>query len=316
MSCVHPIKAWRNTFSDLKLKKRSAPFFREPPSVALANGTVKLSPLPCGRCITCRLDYSRQWAMRGVCELQSTEIAAFITLTYDKKHLPANGSLVKADYQKFLKRLRRRGYEFTYMLCGEYGENKGRPHYHAIIFGESFKHPEYDVDDDGVPLWSLAPVAQSSEMPLYVNDELTDIWGMGHVVFGDVSFAAIQYVSGYVTKKITGEMAKEHYGDRLPEFMRVSLKTPIGSRWFDKFESDVYPSDEFVFEGKVMRPPKYFQKRFAKKYPDKALDLSVKREIVAESRNHLNTPERLAARKAITLAKFSERVRRLDKELE
>lgn len=305
MPCVHPIQAWRNTFSDYKLKKRAAPFFKRPPEAALLAGTVRPTPLPCGKCIECRLDYSRQWAIRGACELQTVDRASFVTFTYSPEKLPPGRTLVKEDYQKFLKRLRRAGFEFTYMLCGEYGDRLGRPHYHAIFFGEDFRKDSY-----------RAPVTQSPDMPLYVNDKLTAIWGNGHVVVGDVSFASIQYVASYVTKKVNGEMAKDHYNGRMPEFMRMSLKTPIGSRWFDRFWSDVYPRDEFIFDGNVLRPPKYFQRRYAKLFPEKALDLSVKREKVAESNSGKWTVERLAARKAITLARFREHVRRLDKELE
>lgn len=304
MPCVHPISAWRNTFSDLKLRKRSAPFFKNPPQSALLGGTVRPVKLPCGKCVECRIDYSRQWAVRGACELQGCDRSSFLTLTYRDSDLPPDRSLVKEHYQKFIRALRRRGYKFTYMICGEYGDRLGRPHYHAIIFGEDFK-------SDAV----VAPVEQSKEMPLYSSAKLNEIWGKGYVVFGDVSFASIQYVASYITKKINGAMAKDHYNGRLPEFMKMSLKSPIGARWFDQFWSDVYPRDEFVFDGKVMRPPKYFQKRFAKMFPDKALDLSVKRENVAESMAHLWTPERLKARKAITLAKFREHVRRFDKEI-
>lgn len=303
MPCVHPIPAWRNTYSSISTRKRAAPVFRYP-ALKAAQGLVKEMKLPCGKCIECRIDYSRQWAMRGACELQTSSTASFLTLTYNSENLPPDGSLQKSHYQKFLKRLRRAGYKFTYMLAGEYGSKLSRPHYHAIIFGEDFKQGSY-----------TAPVQQTAEMPLYVNDKITNIWGKGYVVMGEVSFAAIQYVAGYITKKINGDMAKDHYKGKLPEFMRVSLKTPIGSRWFDKYASDVYPRDEFIHDGKAMRPPKYFQRRYAKQNPEKALDLSVKRETVAESMSGQWTPERLAARKAITLAKFKMHVRRLEKEL-
>lgn len=304
MSCVHPLSAWRNTFCDLRTRKRAAPFFTKPPAIAIKLGTVAFSPLPCGRCICCRIDQSRQWALRGVCELAMHERACFITLTYNNSSLPHDGSVNRFHYQEFVRALRRRGYKFKYMFCGEYGARLGRPHYHAIIFGEDFK-------TGSVP----APVAQSADYPLYMNDKVTDLWAKGHVVIGSVSFASIQYVAKYVTKKITGEMARDHYKGKLPEFMQPSLKPAIGAVWFDKFESDVYPHDEFIFEGKRLRPPRYFQKRYAKKYPDKALDLSVKRENVAMLRNHLNDPMKLAARKAITLARFVQHVRKLELEL-
>lgn len=308
MPCVHPIRAWRNNFSDLRSRKRSAPFFQPPPKSAIKGGTVKEIRLPCGKCIECRIDYSRQWAIRGLCELQFSPRASFVTFTYRNDDLPNGGSLVKEDYQKFLKRLRRAGFKFTYMLCGEYGEKLGRPHYHAIIFGEDFKKGA-----------SLAPISQSSDMPLYENPTLTRIWGKGHVVFGDVSYASIQYVAKYVTKKINGPLAKDHYQGKMPEFMRMSLKTPIGSRWFDKYHSDLYPRDEFVLvvndRSTVMRPPKYFQKRYAKMFPDKALDLSVKREKVADEMGDQWTPAKLASRKEITLAKFKQNIRRLERTL-
>lgn len=304
MSCVHPIPAWRNNYSDLRSRKRAAPFFKPPPKISLQNNTVKYTPLPCGRCICCRIDQSRQWALRGVCETNSVERSSFLTLTYKPESLPPTGSLVKQHYQDFIRALRRRGYKFTFMLCGEYGKNLGRPHYHMICFGEDFKQ-------NSTP----APIPQTEQYPLYINQQITDLWSHGHVVIGSVTFSSIQYVAKYVTKKVTGEMAKDHYDGKHPEFMQPSTRPAIGKRWFDRYETDVYPSDQFVFEGKVLRPPKYFQRRYAQKYPDKALDLSVKRETVAGLRNHLNTPERLQARKAITLARFVQHIRKLEESL-
>lgn len=307
MSCLHPIKAWRNTFSDFRTKKRAAPFFSPPPAAAIAGGTVKPCPLPCGRCLGCRLDYSRQWAMRGVCELQMNDRACFATLTYAPEHLgmlPAGSSLDRPDYQKFFKRLRRRGFKFTYMLAGEYGEKLGRPHFHVIFFGEDFRKDSYP-----------APVRQSKDMPLYCSKVLTETWGKGHVVIGDVSFASIQYVAGYITKKVNGEKAAEHYLGKKPEFMQASLKSPIGRSWLDKFMSDVFPRDEFIFKGKVMKPPKYFSKVYAKKFPKEYLELSIKREIFIESSKDNFTPEALAAKEEILLSKFKQRLRKLETQL-
>ena len=95
---------------------------------------------PCGQCMACRLNKQREKAMRIGHELQYHKESVFITLTYDPEHLPENGSLVKSDVQKFLKRLRKRlGVErVRYFLCGEYGELGNRPHYHLIVFGLSY----------------------------------------------------------------------------------------------------------------------------------------------------------------------------------
>ena len=46
--------------------------------------------IPCGHCIGCRLEYSRQWANRCLLEMQQHEQNCFITLTYDDEHIKNN----------------------------------------------------------------------------------------------------------------------------------------------------------------------------------------------------------------------------------
>jgi hypothetical protein len=62
--------------------------------------------IPCGRCIGCRLEYSRQWAMRCHHEASLHTFNSFITLTYDPENLPQDGSLdvYKSPDFCFLKR--------------------------------------------------------------------------------------------------------------------------------------------------------------------------------------------------------------------
>lgn len=63
--------------------------------------------VPCGKCIDCRLDRSRDWALRCMHELQTSEFGAcFVTLTYDDAHLPEGRSLDYRDFQLFMHRLR------------------------------------------------------------------------------------------------------------------------------------------------------------------------------------------------------------------
>lgn len=45
-------------------------------------------PLPCGRCIDCRIEYSHQWATRCVHESKMFLDSCFITLTYNDENLP------------------------------------------------------------------------------------------------------------------------------------------------------------------------------------------------------------------------------------
>lgn len=72
------------------------------------HGRADVQALPCGRCIGCRLERSRQWATRLMHEAQMHPSASFVTLTYDDPHLPRGASLQLDHLQKFLKRLRRR----------------------------------------------------------------------------------------------------------------------------------------------------------------------------------------------------------------
>jgi len=48
--------------------------------------------VPCGQCIGCRLERSRQWAVRCVHESSLYDRNCFITLTYSDEYLPRDGS--------------------------------------------------------------------------------------------------------------------------------------------------------------------------------------------------------------------------------
>ena len=70
--------------------------------------------------------------MRCMHEAQMHECNCFVTLTYEV----APRSLQYEDFQKFLKRLRKNsGKAVRYFACGEYGEEGGRPHFHALPLG-------------------------------------------------------------------------------------------------------------------------------------------------------------------------------------
>ena len=45
-------------------------------------------PLPCGRCIGCRIDKAQQWAQRCLHESQLYESNCFLTLTYGQPNYP------------------------------------------------------------------------------------------------------------------------------------------------------------------------------------------------------------------------------------
>ena len=144
------------------------------------NRVVSFVTVPCGKCIGCRLEYSRQWANRCMLELQYHDSSYFVTLTYNEEHVPRSYygnpetgealpslTLCKRDFQLFMKRLRKRFSDDTirFFMCGEYGPTTFRPHYHAILFG-------LHLDD-------LVPFSRSEQgFQYYTSESLQACWSV------------------------------------------------------------------------------------------------------------------------------------------
>lgn len=251
----------------------------------------------------------------------------FLTLTYKDECLPPGNSLKYEDFQLFMKRYRKEhngrikasGAEtegISFYMCGEYGENFGRPHFHACIFGDRF--PD-------LVLWRRSG---SGEL-IYRSETLERLWPFGYSSVGDVNFRSAAYVARYVMKKVTGDLADVKFGDvrsdgalvarshyeyvdddgviheRVPEFNRMSLKPAIGKRWFDKWSSDVYPSDNVIVNGKQCKPPKYYDRLLERIDEAQFIEIKDRREFDAQAFRGDNTPQRLEAKEAVTGAKLS-----------
>lgn len=165
------------------------------------------TPFPCGQCLPCRINKRRVWTHRLMLERFCHETAVFVTLTYDPEHLPVaekeTGTLDKRDVQLWLKRLRKavEPKKLRYYLCGEYGTQTYRPHYHAIIYGLGPEHVQL----------------------------IASTWAKGLVHVGDCTPESCQYVAGYVTKKMTKKQDAEQ-----KEFAVMSLRPGIGYPALDK----------------------------------------------------------------------------------
>lgn len=271
MACFKPIKAFRDSSGTL--------FFRSVP------GSNCFS-LPCGQCVGCRLERSRVWAARCMHEASLHSENCFITLTY--KDAPV--SLDYRDFQLFMKRLRKRFPRVRFYMCGEYGDQLSRPHFHACLFGVNFA--------DRVKFGRS----------LYRSPLLESLWPAGFSSIGEVTFESAAYVARYIMKKITGDLAESHYlridpdtGEMImltPEFCHMSLKPGIGAGWIDKYLSDVYPDGEMVVRGCESKAPRYYDKlyrrldrdshdamkhrRFCKSWDTSALEKVTSRLVVRE----------------------------------
>lgn len=267
MSCYSPLRVWRDVRPD-NFGVRSIHF--NPPR---RGADVEDFSLPCGQCIGCRLERSRQFAMRCMHEASLYDRNCFVTLTYTDEFLPDNGSLRRRDLQLFLKLLRKhvvriQGRSFRFYGCGEYGDLNNRPHYHFCMF---------DFDFSDKKPWRKT----GSGHVLFRSESLERIWKMGNCEIGSVTFESAAYVARYCLKKINGEKANEHYS-RLdsdgrivriePEFSAMSNRPGVGQPWLDRFACDVYPSDFVIVNGRKVKPPRFYDKKIALMQGD-ALDL-------------------------------------------
>lgn len=313
MPCYHPLTAWRSrtqrspTGKSLLVfdKKSLQPYPWEWEKICLA----------CSQCIGCRITRSREWALRCVHEASLYEKNCFLTLTFNPKEINYYGTLLKPDFTKFIKRLRKKykGNEchlnadsskmiwpIRYFHCGEYGEQLDRPHHHACIFNHDFPDKK---------LWSAR-----EGIKLYRSDALEKLWPYGFSTIGDVTFESAAYVARYIIKKINGKQALGHYS-RLdsatgeiyqlePEYITMSRRPGIGSRWFKRFKSDVYPKDFCTVKGRKFQAPKFYDHIYDIEAPEKMADVKEKRKLARIKNAADNTPERLQVKAIVALAEM------------
>lgn len=318
MSCFHPLKGFRigtteNGKADLKVTSYSVDHMEYYPddkrwhqididfvSPRASRVVRNYTELPCGKCVGCRMDYSRQWALRCMLELQYHDSAYFVTLTYDDLHVPqslygdlATGeahpslTLRKKDFQNFMKRLRfaHPDDNIRFFAAGEYGSKTWRPHYHAIIFG-------LHLDD-------LIPYSRSAQGYTYYNSEsLQKAWSiydkytgtytpLGFAVVGEVTYETAAYTARYVMKKLKGKEALLYDGMNMEHpFTLMSRKPGIARQYFDE-HPDLYNFDYINLAtqkgGKKFKPPRYYDQLFDLEHPEEMAEIKAIRRRTAEN---------------------------------
>lgn len=270
MTCSVPIKFWKIDPS----KNGGVGGLTKSQRLSYGDG-VGMIVVPCGHCIDCRLDRARDWSLRVMHELQTAPGGAvFVTLTYDDAHLPADNGLHYEHFQAFMHRLRKAlPGSGRFFMCGEYGEDYGRPHYHAILYN--------------CLLPDCKLYRQTGKVTLYTSDVLARLWRRGFCSVGAVTLHSAGYVARYSLKKVSGPGQEDVYGGREPPFSHQSLKPGLGYDWFCRYYSDVFPCDFVVFEGKRFRVPRYYSELY------EHID-AVKADIVKRKRRALAVDARRA----------------------
>lgn len=223
--------------------------------------------IPCGKCIGCRLDYSRRWATRLMLELQCHTSAFFVTLTYDDDHINRGDkiayTLVKKDVVDFMKRLRKEQSQrcdtkIRFYCAGEYGSDTHRPHYHLILF--DWIPPEGDL------VFLKNSFAGNK---YWYSLTLNKLWEKGYNVVADVTWKSCAYVARYMLKKHKGVDA-DIYDDLgiVPEFSTMSRMPGIGKEYYDVHSKEMLDLGYVQMPDGLTAPvPRYFDPFFERDYP-------------------------------------------------
>lgn len=289
MACTRPLKGYKAPGGKISFSPRTG--YTDLPSVRVK----------CGQCLGCRLERKRAWAIRAVHESQMHRSSCFLTLTYDNKHLPKDRSVDVRHWQLFAKKLRRKKGPFRFLHCGEYGEKNQRPHYHACIFGHDFHEDRTMHKKEGHPLW--------------ISEELGELWGNGFSTIGTLTFDSAAYVAGYCVKKSTGKQAKDAY-TRLdketgelwevkPDYATMSRRPGLGYEWYQKFKADVYPEDVVIQKGQVFRPPAYYDTLLEKEDPELWEKIQSKRKQIVKHDHDYQDECRLLSKEKVLESKMS-----------
>ena len=278
MPCYHPLKAFKVR---PETRDQSAKYVIASHKLEHVNykgqSYYESIDIPCGKCIGCRLEYSKQWANRIMLESKTSNNIWGINLTYNNDNIPIKHpidletgevitsiecpTLKEKDVQDFLKRLRMNMFRkygtksIRYAYAGEYGEQRQRPHYHLIVFN--------------CPIKDLKEVRKSKKnFPMYESEEISKTWGKGLVTINEVSWDYSAYVARYIMKKQKGQGSKEYYDSigREKEYFRTSRRPGLGKEYYNLNKDKIYDTDE-IFLGKrdkvlKLKPAKYYDKLF------------------------------------------------------
>lgn len=277
MPCFRPVAAWQPPDGG-SLQFREKADHRE-------------IEIPCGQCIGCRVQRQQMWAFRCLAEASQHRDNWFATLTYRPEDLPVQGSLCHRHWQLFAKRVRRSLGSFRYLMCGEYGEQNLRPHYHALLFGLSVP----DAHHFGV----------RRGYPIFRSERLTKLWGLGHVELGTVTAESARYCATYVLKDARPPEVLDEFTGELVQltrpYGRMSLRPGLGDAWIRRYYPEVFAHGVCYANDKQFVIPKRFKHILEDIDPQAFEQLKCTAIAKAQSR-HDNSADRLAVREQVALS--------------
>lgn len=251
--------------------------------------------IPCGKCDLCLVNRRYSNALRIMLEAESWPGKTyFITLTFDDEHL-GDGELDHNEWSQFIKDFRAKFCQAQYcdirkrkdyygkirsvtfkqikqVMCGEYGDQFGRKHFHGIIFNHEFT--------DIVPTGTFSKKGN----PLHTSASLASVWKKGFVELEEVTFDLALYVGAYVTDKAL---------DDAPDFGRSKKQygrfgRGIGLSWISKYWRDVLSAGKIITFDAEYPIPRYFLKKIQEFQPEKYAEWHSKRSLSCYSKKLKN----------------------------
>ena len=143
----------------------------------------------CGHCEVCMNDKSNSWLVRNFFEERKHAEKCFVTLTYAESPV----ILVRKDLTNFIKRFRtyldrNGGQKVRLFYSGEYGEKRGRCHFHIIIYGWNDENRRYiGINKKG--------------NILYQSDIIQKLWKKGRTTIQTFDQHESIYIALYSTPK-------------------------------------------------------------------------------------------------------------------
>lgn len=238
------------------------------------------SPKACGNCWRCRQNYMNDYVGRCLAEAATSVAYCVLNLTYADRHDLADKILMPDHFQLFMKRLRRVGHKVRYLAVGEYGELKGRTHFHVLLFFKKIAPgigvPQYNwghLKDPETSLRFCGEMISDREKLVHIRE-----WPHGHVTCEwNGGERSVRYVCKYLLKGKKGEY-----------WMSPSKKPALGAEWFARKaaqarELGVLPSSfEYLPPGGDRRRPYLMTGATRRDYLRALGDLSDRRKNMSE----------------------------------
>lgn len=195
--------------------------------------------VPCGKCEPCLNRKRNHWSFRCSEEFKNSESSYFITLTYDEHNEALTlGNVSKSDIQEFISTLRYHSGKLRYFISSEYGPETCRPHYHGLLFYQTYK--SFDR----------------------INQDVLKSWKKGNIKVDFVNDARVAYSTGYIIQKSITPPGLQ------PVFSLMSRRPGIGASYLAKHKAGQNGTRFYAtLPGGIKQPlPRYYIEKLFNEY--------------------------------------------------